>query len=310
MSYTGTWKAQIEDAKSLVNKLKTVDDSEAEKTIQLLGQIGEPAIAPLIDFLLNDIETYLIPNYHRESFAVKALGKIGKSAVKPLIAELPYKSSAHRALGIIGGEEAFCALLVELKTGNWRRAEAAAAALGDHGDDRVLNDLKFAQTNTTSAEVSRAVNYAIAKIERKQIGENEWLKVDKNEPYRQVKRVWEFTEEICADPLLLKNAIAWHIEFVKAMLVLPFTSDKERGHTWLMLGVLMIYFRNPTRMEITAKAIKDCKEAEYCFNQCLKYLSKQEISGISFIYVQEYLKRQSKLQHPNLLRKLLLAVKR
>lgn len=304
-------KAQIEDIGSLIEKLDTRDDEEAEEAVQKLSQIGKAAIAPLINVLTDDIPMWLIAKSRQEMNAVKALAKIGEPAVELLKEVLPYKSNAHRALGLIGGEEAFQALINELyRDMRGKGAEAAAEALGDLGDARALNDLKFVQINTTSAEVSRAANYAIAKIERKQIGETEWLKVDKNDPYSQVKRIWEFIEEICDDPLLLETAIAWHTEFVKAMPELPFASEKERGHTWLMLGSLIIYFRNPTIREITAEAITNCKEAEYCFEQCLKYLPKQDISNISSLAVQEYLKRLSKVKPPNLLRRLLLAVKR
>lgn len=281
-------KEEKMDINSLMKKLETTDRSQAEKIIPILAQMGEVAVGPLINALYKNVVTRLHPQMDfRDIYFAEALARIGQPSVKQLIEVLPLTTYAHYALGLIGGEETFQALLKELKTGDWMRVEAAAKALGEIGDVRALNVLKF---NTTSAEVSWACNKAISKIERKQIGETEWLKVDTSDPYAQVKRVWDFSEEICNEPHLLEKAIIWHKQFVKAMPDLHFASDKERGHTWVMLGSLAIFFRTKKVEKATAEALNECEEAKYCFKQCLRYLSNQDISLISNNEVQKYLK--------------------
>ena len=288
-----------EDIESLIKKLETADTSEVDKIISVLIQIGESAVGPLINALSKDLSMFISKGYSGPTtiydlYFAEALAGIGQPSVKPLIDSLPESTRAYLALGKIGGEEAFQALFKELKSGNWMRVEAAAKALGEIGDARALDALKVIYTNTTSAEISWAAEKAISTIERKQIGESEWLKVDRHDPYAQVNRVWDFREEIVysRDSTLLKTAIEWHSELVKAMPGLSFVSDRDRGFTWVRLGFLIIYFRNRTFQDITADAISDCEEAKYCFQQCLTYFSDQDISDVASNAVQEYLEKQ------------------
>lgn len=236
-------------------------------------------IAELITTLEPDIQTGMDSDITgRSSKAAVELSKFGESAVEPLIQALPRSSYAHFALGLIGGERALQALCRELQTGNWRRVEAAAKALGRIGDPRALELLK-PFTATTSAEVHQAVTTAIASIERAQIGEERWLQVDRSNPYDQVKRVWSQFREIRDDPSLREGAIQWHRDFVAAMPELSFGSDEQRGDTWAMLGTLIFYFLNPEETMIYGQ----CPEAAYCYEQCLKYTPDR-------IDVQHYLK--------------------
>jgi len=130
--------------------------------------------------------------------------------------------------------------------------------------------------STRSTEVFDAVTEAISSIERAQIGEEQWLQVDRNNPYDQVKRVWaQLTpsgfHEIRRDNSLRERAIQWHRSFVAAMPELKFASDKERGHAWAMLGTLIFYFLNPEQRFMYKEDIEHCPEAVYCYEQCLKY---------------------------------------
>jgi len=201
----------------------------------------------------------------RSSKAAAELSKIGEPAVEPLIQALPRTSWAHYALSLIGGEVAFQALCRELRTGSWRRIEAAARGLGRMKDPRALGFLR-PHASTTSAEAYRAVTEAIASIERAQIGEHEWLRLDKENPVGQAKRVWSQFDQIREDVKLRERAIQWHGEFVAAMPDLKFSSDQERGDVWGMLGTLIYYFLNPDRGGIYGS----CPEAEHCYEQCLK----------------------------------------
>jgi hypothetical protein len=202
----------------------------------------------------------------RSSKAAVELSGIGKPAVQPLIQALFRSSYAHFALGLIGGETAFQALCAELQTGNWRRIEAAAKALGRIGDPRALELLK-PHVATRSAEVYQAVSTAIASIERAQLGEERWLQVDRVNPHGQLRRVWSQFDQIRKDPSVREGAIQWYREFVAAMPELSFGSDDERGVAWGMLGTLIYYFLHPQETSIFEK----CPEAAYCYERCLEY---------------------------------------
>jgi len=257
-------KMEEDEIKELIGKLSSKES--AEEAIPALVEIGQPAIEPLIECMEKDIATGMDAEMGSRSYhAAVALSKIGQPAVEPLLKALPSTRWAHFALGLIGGEEAFQTLLEELRTGNWRRIQAAARALGEIGNDRALPALKQL-TGTSSWEVHTAVTEAIGRIERKKIGEK-WLEVDRRDPLGQVKRVWSQFDEIRANDSLREKAIAWHRDFVAAMPSLPFPSDRERGDVWAMLGTLIYYFKNPE----TSSIYKECEEAAYCYEQCLRY---------------------------------------
>ncbi|MBA7551764.1 hypothetical protein ES705_44312 [subsurface metagenome] len=100
----------------------------------------------------------------------------------------------------------------ELRSGNWRRVEAAAKALGEMGDPMALqplNEVLYSQMGRTIAEVYNATSRAIAVIERKQRG-FDWLKVDKEHPWDQVQIVSHHLNELVRDEEERKAAIAWH----------------------------------------------------------------------------------------------------
>jgi len=249
--------------KELIAKLSKKEG--AEEAIPELVKMGQPAIEPLIDCMEKDIATGMDAELGSTSYyAAVALSKIGQPAVKPLLKALPSTRWAHFALGMIGGEEASQALRNELRTGNWRRIQAASRALGEIGDARALPALKQL-TGTRSWEVHQAVTEAIGKIERKEAGEK-WLELDRSDPFGQVKRVWSQFDEIKSDDSLREKAIAWHREFAAAMRSLKFSSDRERGDAWGMLGTLIYYFKNPEASDF----YKECEEAAYCYEQCLR----------------------------------------
>lgn len=251
------------EVKELIVKLSKKES--AEEAIPILVKMGQPVIEPLIDCMEKDIATGMDAEFGSTSYyAAVALSKIGQPAAKPLLKALPSTRWAHFALGLIGGEEASQALLNELRTGNWRRIQAASRALGEIGDPRALPALKQL-TGTRSWEVHQAVTEAIGKIERKEAGKK-WLEVDRSDPFGQVKRVWSQFDEIKADDSLREKAIAWHREFVAAMPSLKFSSDRERGDAWGMLGTLIYYFTNPEASDF----YKECEEAAYCYEQCLR----------------------------------------
>jgi len=257
------------EIRGLIEKLRKKES--AEEAIPVLVEIGQPAIESLIDCMEKDIATNMDTELgSRSYYAAVALSKMGEPAVKPLLRALPSTRWAHFALGLIGGEEAFQALLKELGTGNWRRIQAASRALGEIGDTRALPALKQL-TSSRSWEIHQAVTEAIGKIERKEAGEK-WLEVDRIDPFGQVKRVSSQFDEIRANDGLREKAVAWLREFVAAMPSLKFSSDSERGDAWGILGTLIYYFTNPEASDF----YKECEEAAYCYEQCLLYTPERD----------------------------------
>jgi len=244
---------------STLRAIMTSTESSATADAERIGE--------LINSLEPDIEEGMSSEIgDRSAKAATELSKIGEPAVEPLIRALPRTSWAHYALSLIGGDAAFQALCGELRTGDWMRVEAAARGLGRMRDPRALEFLR-PHVSTTSAEVYGAVTEAIANIERAQIGERDWLRLDREDPVGQAKRVWPQFDKIREDSELRERAIQWHREFVAAMPELKFRSDQERGDVWGMLGTLIYYFLNPDRSDIYG----GCPEAEHCYEQCLKY---------------------------------------
>ena len=159
--------------------------------MKTLGEIGEPAVEPLIK-LLRDEDDYV--NY----YAAKALGKIGDArAVEPIIRALSdddwkVRRSAAEALGKIGALRAIEPLITALddreNTGTisagmpsdeeWRVADAAKEALIQVAEVRVKGDekknaLKFLESDDLLAILSQLSNEQKEKI--KQLAEFEYL---------------------------------------------------------------------------------------------------------------------------------------
>lgn len=228
---------------------------------------GQHSIADLIAKLTPDIREDMDSELGSSSYeAAEELAGMGQPAVEPLMRLLPISSWAHYALGQIGGETAFQALIRELETGNWRRIEAAARALGKMGDERALEPLRR-HTGTRSFEIHRAVTEAIAEIEQAHIGIEQLFKIERDNPVGQVERFWSLQEDFRRDPAKRERFMQWHAEFVAAMPGLKFDSDATRGRIWGMLGVMIYYMINPNASYFHTK----CPEAAYCFEQCLKY---------------------------------------
>ena len=230
-------------------------------------QTDRDKIEKLIARLTPDIKEDMDSELGSDSFkAAEELAHMGHSAIEPLIQMLPISSRAHYALRLIGGETVFQALSHELETGNWRRIEAAARALGKMGDKRALEPLRL-HTGTSSFEIHRAVTEAIAAIEQAHIGTDNLFKVDHDNPVEQVERFWSLQNNFRRDSAKRDQFIQWHTKFVADMPDMKFDSDKTRGRIWGMLGIMIYYMINPSDSSI----YKKCAEAAYCYEQCLKY---------------------------------------
>jgi hypothetical protein len=188
---------------------------------------------------------------------------------------LPRSTDAHLALGRIGGERAYQALVTELQAGNWRRVAAAARALGTMGDNRAVRLLE-PLLDDPGAEVHRAVTEALTRLGHPAAAAaaapGAPPQVDRSDPYAQVKRVWVDLNADRTHPQRLPARIAWHRALVAAMPSLPFDSDRERGHTWAMLGTLIYYYENPNRSTID----RPCPQAAHCYTECLKYTPERD----------------------------------
>jgi hypothetical protein len=227
---------------------------------------NEKMIRDLLAELTPDIAENMASEMSSDSYrAAEQLAALGETAVEPLVQMLPTSSRAHYALGLIGGETSFKALVRELNTGNWRRIQAAARALEWMKDKRALAPLRR-HINTSIAEVFTAVTNAIAVIERDQIREEQLFKVDYDNPVGQVERFWTLLDEFRNDPIKREGFRQWHAEFVAAMPNLKFNSKKKRGWIWYILGVTIYKVINPDAGGFN----RNCPEAAYCFEQAMK----------------------------------------
>jgi HEAT repeat protein len=148
--------SQTPQEKSIAQQIKTLKDQDFGKyrdTIVALGQLGEPAVKPLIKGLKSgDVSV--------RCGCAEALGKIGDArAVDPLIKGLKdrteyqvrqdYKmiysqsmrTSCAKALGDIGDERAVKPLIKMLKDQDPSHREAAMWALAKIGDERAIEPL-------------------------------------------------------------------------------------------------------------------------------------------------------------------------
>jgi len=269
LAYQGPYRQQAIVALERIRASGVVPDHAAGA--------GTPGIRLL--HLLDDLQEDVIQNADtdidgRSERAALALAGMGALAVEPLIAMLPRSTDAHLALGRIGGERAYQALVAELQAGNWRRVAAAARALGTMGDNRAVRLLE-PLLDDPGAEVHRAVTEALARLGRPAAAAaapGAPPQVDRSDPYAQVKRVWVDLNADRTHPQRLPARIAWHRAFVAAMPTLPFDSDRERGHTWAMLGTLIYYYENPDRSTID----RPCPQAAHCYAECLKYTPERD----------------------------------
>jgi HEAT repeat protein len=116
-----------ESIDALLSSLRRRDGEVQQGVIRALGEIGEPAVAPLIQ-MLQDVDACA-----REE-AVRALGEIGEPAVETLIATLQgaddqTREEAIRALGEVGDKRAVEALVSALIEGDADIRKAASDAL-------------------------------------------------------------------------------------------------------------------------------------------------------------------------------------
>jgi hypothetical protein len=246
--------------------MRFLDKLFGRKKAAPVVKTGEQSIADLLAKLTPDIEEDGDFEMGSKGYdAARQLVGMGQKAVEPLMRMLPISSRAHYALGLIGGEAAFQALCRELGSGNWRRIEAAARALGKKGDERALEPLRR-HIGTHSFEIHRAVTEAIAEIEQAHMGMEQLFKVERDNPVGQVERFWALQRDFREDPVKRERFMQWHADFVAAMPV-RFDSDSTRGRIWGMLGVMIYYLINSDHTDFCHK----CPEAAYCFEQCLKY---------------------------------------
>ena len=129
-----------------------------------LGEIGAPAVEPLIATLKDD-------NSHVRGGAIEALGQIGDTrAVEPLIAMLKDKEwvvlqEAARALGRIGDTRAVEPLIVALNSEDYEfNRSSAAEALGEIGDARAMTPLFIAMLKDKEWFVRLAAAQALGKM--------------------------------------------------------------------------------------------------------------------------------------------------
>ncbi len=129
-----------EDINSLTEVLKYKKDSFARaKAVETLGKIGESAVEPLIH-ALND------EHWDVRRKAAWALGNMGESAVEPLIHALndehwDVRRKAAWALGNIGDARGVEPLIHALNDEHRDVREEAAWALGNIGDARGVEPL-------------------------------------------------------------------------------------------------------------------------------------------------------------------------
>ena len=206
--------------------------------------------------------------------ALDALARVGEPAVRPLIAALRHTTHAHEALVRIGGNRVFEALLAELEADDPRRVTAAASALGRMADPRALPALKQHRWSR-GHDVRVAVHDAAAAINaiQHEMTEGRWFQVDVEHPHEQVLRVRWQLDHILHDPVLRQRALRWHRDFCATMPRISFASDDKRAETWHLLGTLIFQLLNPDKpLEFAnGEPPTGCPEAAYCFAQSSKH---------------------------------------
>jgi HEAT repeat protein len=156
--YAAEALGKIKDPRAIMPLLAIIQDPDSlqnsdngfvlECAATALGEIGTPAIAPLIAILNN-------PNDLVQHRTTMALGKIGTPAVAPLVAALKapngrVRASAAEALGNIKDPRTVMPLIAALKDTNHDVQMNAAKALGEIQDPRAVPPLIAALKNPDS----------------------------------------------------------------------------------------------------------------------------------------------------------------
>ncbi|MDO9043803.1 MAG: HEAT repeat domain-containing protein [Methanobacteriaceae archaeon] len=145
----------------LIESLQEDDEHVRVQVIELLEEIGNPAVDPLIDVLDS-------PNKYVRMGAAKALGVIGDSkAIEPLIKTLKddnkwVRRDASGALAQMG-TDAVEPLINILSDDDWKVRGAATWALGNIKDPRAVEHL-IGALNDESGFVRGGATWALGNI--------------------------------------------------------------------------------------------------------------------------------------------------
>ena len=170
---TKTNQAKIDKLLEIVGKSSSLDSAEAKEAVSLCREIGDPACEALTGIMVNDIITRLdSDNSYRSDNAAFVLGNAGKTSIPALSAAVRFSSYAHLALGIVARSEknktaknnALNILKAELMSPDWMRVEASIKGFGNSKDKRIIPVLKKLRSSTSSFEIMRACDEAIANL--------------------------------------------------------------------------------------------------------------------------------------------------
>ncbi len=149
----------------LIEKLRRGDE-QAGKALISVGETVIPALVEgLKEYTLEEPDTNRGADY-----VATLLVKCGAVSVQPLIAKLGKSRHAYFALGRIGNDDAINALVFELSSCNWRRAELASTALGlvkNPSVLRIVDKLNALLKSTRRGEVYMAAGSAITALQNR-----------------------------------------------------------------------------------------------------------------------------------------------
>lgn len=186
-----------EDAERLKRILKTHKDSLVRaKAVNALGNLGEPAVEPLMQALMDE-------HWDVRRRAAWALGNIGDTAVKPLILALrderwDVRRKAAWALGNIKAPKAIEPLIHALRDERADVREQAAWALGNIRDFEAVEPLIRALTDENSGvrrEAARSLAVLTvlneARVKTKMHDYESELKAEAREAFQECKELYE-----------------------------------------------------------------------------------------------------------------------
>jgi len=149
----------------LIEKLRRGEE-QAGKALVSVGESVIPALVEgLKEYTLEEPDTNRGADY-----VATLLVKCGAVSVPHLIAKLGKSRHAYFALGRIGNDDAINALVFELSSCNWRRAELACTALGLVKNPSVLkivDKLNALLKSTRRGEVYMAAGAAITALQNR-----------------------------------------------------------------------------------------------------------------------------------------------
>ena len=149
----------------LIEKLRGGDEHAGRALIS----VGESVIPSLVEGLKE--YTLEEPDTNRGAdYVATLLVKCGAVSVPFLIAKLGKSRHAYFALGRIGNDDAINALVFELSSCNWRRAELASTALGlvkNPSVLKVVDKLSVLLKSTRRGEVYMAAGAAITALQNR-----------------------------------------------------------------------------------------------------------------------------------------------